>query len=130
MKISKRVKSEKGFTLIEALVAMGFFAFVSAFMAPAFILHLKTNTVSEQRNGAIAIAQQILEELRSGDPSAMPNSGTQNQTRTLDSRTYSIDTIYCATATYCTSRSRHIGIKVSYQGKVVYQLETAYAKLR
>ena len=115
---------------MEVLVSLTIFAIASALMTPAFIYHLKTNTASEDRNGAIAVAQQVLDELRTTDTLSMPESGTTTQTISNQHRNYAVSTTYCADDTYCTTSSRHITIGVAYRGKTIHTVETVYTKLK
>ena len=70
---------EKGFTLMEILVALGLFSIISATMVPAFINHLKFNMSTEIRTGALSAAQIIFDDLfcqtaRSGKSRSLQNS--------------------------------------------------------
>lgn len=121
----------QGFTLLEVMVSMCIFMVVSATMANSFMGHLKQNSSTEVRNGAVAAAQQKLDTLRLIDPPAMPSSGSTTESLASGGRSFSVKTLYCLTPTYCTSNnSRDITVRVSYRGKQVYETETVYTRLR
>ena len=122
---------QSGFSLIEVMVAMVIFGVVSASMAPVFMNHLKFNTAMEVRSGAYAAAQQVLDDLRSQDPSSMPSSGSSAATSVpAGDRIYSVVTSYCLQASYCASANiRHLKVEVSYKGNLVYSVETVFTKL-
>ncbi len=122
--------NQQGFTLVEVLVAMTLFAIVSALMAPAFLLQLKTNIAAEDRNGAIAVAQQVLDDIRTSDPSTLPSTGSTTSSITTQHRSYATTTTYCSTSSFCTARTRHIKLEIKYRGKTVYWLETVFTKLK
>lgn len=120
----------KGLSLVEILVALTVLALVLAFIVPSFTGHLQSNTSSELRSQAIALAQAKLEELRLQNPAALPSSGSVQETRSLGSRTYTVRTSFCTNAGLCASGSRHIRVEVIWNGRVVYGTETVFAQLR
>ena len=123
--------NQRGFTILELLIALGIFSIVSSAMAPAFIGYLKFNTASEIRSEASSAAQQTLDELRVFDPATMPSSGSDPVLAlTVGLRQYDVTVSYCVNATYCTAASRHIQVEVAYSGKTVYQVETVYTQLK
>ena len=67
--------NHRGFPLLEALVAMGLLAIMLVGVVPVFFSLMATNTRNEERSGAVAVAQQVMEELRQQDPATMPESG-------------------------------------------------------
>ena len=122
---------EQAFTLLEVMVSMVIFLVVSATMANGLISHLKTNTATEVRTGALNAAQLQLDEHRLSDPFAMPTSGFTTAVKTVGGRDYSIETYYCQVASFCISPStRHLRLKVNYANKQVFQTETVYTRLR
>lgn len=122
---------QEGFTLFEVLVSVALLAILMAVMAPAFLSQVRFNTLSEQRTEAMAAAQQVLDGLRRQDPSAMRTSGSDPATNIIiGSRTYRVVASYCETSSYCTSNnSRHIRIRVTRNGKELYDVQTVYTKL-
>ena len=125
------MRSGAGFTLLEVMVAMLLFLVVSATMASTFVSHLKHNTDTEVRSGAVALAQRRMDELRLQDPPTMPTSGTTAVTQSAGGRDYSVSTTYCENASLCaTANNRHLTVRVSYENSVVFQTETVYTRLR
>lgn len=122
---------EKGFTLIEVIIAMTILGVGLAAMAPLFLAHLQINNRSELRNGAVLVAQQTLDTLRLQNPITMPTSGsTTPQSVTMGGRTYKVITTYCVFTNYCNSGSRHIRVEVQFRGKTLYTVDTVYTQLR
>ena len=123
--------SQAGFTLIEILVALTIFIIASALMAPSFIAHLKYNLGAERRSGAVAAAQEYLDQLRALDPATLPSSGTAAPVLVnAGERTYSVVVKYCLTPAYCTSRSRLIRLEVSFANELMYTVETVFTQLQ
>ena len=69
--------SERGFTLLEVMVALMVFSIAAAGVMPVFLSQLKYNTGSEERSEAIAAAQYVLDEMRLEDPTLMEEEGTR-----------------------------------------------------
>ena len=128
----RRYKREKGFTLIETIVALGVFGVASAAIANGFIMQMRTNNQNTQRGESIAAAQFVLDQQRVIDPISMPASGTSApQNVTVGSHTYSVTITYCAVPAYCVSPNvRHLRVNVSYQTVLRYSVDTVYAQLR
>lgn len=122
---------QNGFTLLEVLVAMLLFLVVSSTMANTFISHLKHNTDAEVESGAIALAQQRLDELRFLDPATLPTSGATSENESVGGRNYTVETLYCETPAYCISgNNRHLVVRVNYAGAQIFRTETVYTRLR
>jgi type II secretory pathway pseudopilin PulG len=125
-----RTRGERGATLLEVLVAIGIFGVTSMCVAKAFVFHLSTNTVSEQKTAAYQAAQQRLDRVRVDDPGNLPNSGSTTETITIGTRPFSVRTSYCLKSSYCTTNTKHLEVRVSYKGRELYAVETVYAQLR
>lgn len=122
---------ERGFTLLETLVALSLFAIVSVSMLPAFIGHLKINQRSELKTGAIQAAQIVLEELRLENPETLPQLGQiENLSVPSAERIYAVEVVYCGVTTHCTTRSRQVDLTVRYQNEVLYEISTVFTRLR
>lgn len=121
---------ERGFSMIEVVMSMGLMSIVLSGMATVYIDQLHHNTHTELRTGAINAAEQRLDDLRQQDPASLPNSGSSTATIDAGKRSYSVVTTYCAPATYCSANSRYIDIKASYNGQLLYEVETVFTKLR
>jgi general secretion pathway protein I len=130
--------SARGFTLVEALVAMALLGIAAAAILPAFMVQYDANSRAEIRGGAITAAQQVLEDLRLQDPHTMPDplgSGDppdQPRQVAVGDQTYDVVARYCERAEFCPPAapgSRHITVEVSFQGRIVYVVETIYTQL-
>jgi prepilin-type N-terminal cleavage/methylation domain-containing protein len=120
----------RGFTLVEAVIALAILGITIAAVLPAFIDFLDANSLSEERSNAVAAAQQVMEELRQVDPGSLPSSGSSAvQTVTTGNHEYEVTAHYCRTPSYCSTAGRHIVLEVNYGGKTVYTIETVYTRL-
>jgi len=121
----------KGFTLIEALMAVAILGIALVGVLPSFITLLDANTLSEERSDAVAVAQLVREDLRRTEPSTLPSSGVSAvQLITVGDKEFEALTRYCVRSEYCGSASRHIVVEIAYAGTTVYQIETVYTKLQ
>jgi prepilin-type N-terminal cleavage/methylation domain-containing protein len=121
----------RGFSLIELMFALAILGVVSASMTTGFMQMARRNSEQEIRTSAIAAAQIVLDGIRVGDPSLLPADGTEEEEVTCGSRTFTIQTTYCAIQSYCTSNNiRQIRIGVIYRGKTRYQVDTVFSQLR
>jgi prepilin-type N-terminal cleavage/methylation domain-containing protein len=122
--------NSRGFTLLEALIAMAILGIVLAGLVPSFQSFMNANSLSEERSNAVAAAQQIMEGLRQVDPSTLPSSGTSAvQAVTIGSHEYEVVANYCVESSYCSSAARQIVLEVNFAGKTVYTVESVYARL-
>jgi prepilin-type N-terminal cleavage/methylation domain-containing protein len=123
--------SQRGFTLLEALIAVSLLGIVLAGVVPTFLTYLDVNTLTEERSAAIAVAQQAVEELRQADPTAMPTTGTSPvQVISVGQRDFEVVTRFCTAPAFCTSDSRHLVVEVRFGGRTVYSIETIFTALR
>lgn len=123
--------NERGFTLLESLVALAILGIALAGVMPVFQGFFDVNNATERRSNSVAAAQEVMEALRQVDPAALPTSGSSPvQTVTVGDHDYEILVRYCTRNEYCNSRSRQIELEVSYAGKTVYDVETVYTRLR
>jgi type II secretion system protein I len=122
---------QRGFTMIETLVAMTIFALVSAAMLPAFVSQLRYNHRSELKTGAIQVAQLTLERLRLENPEDMPTLGAdEEETVSSGERDYNVTITYCADMTYCGLRSRFVTVSVELNDEELYEVSTIFTRLR
>jgi type II secretory pathway pseudopilin PulG len=123
--------NEKGFSLAEAVCALGLLAIVLLGIVPTIQVLMSTNTISEQRSNAVAAAEEVMESLRQQSPSSLPSSGSSAvQTVTIGSRDYEVVAHYCTRSEYCNDDMRHIVLEVGYAGHNVYIVETVYTRLQ
>jgi prepilin-type N-terminal cleavage/methylation domain-containing protein len=123
--------SERGFSLAEALVALAIMGIAIVGVTPLFMTYLDANTLTEQRSGAVAAAQQILEGVRAQNPSSLPSSGASAaQSVMVGGRVYEVTTRYCVNASFCDTASRHVVVEVTYRGIRIFTAETVFTQLR
>lgn len=123
--------SERGFSLLEGMVALAILGVVLAGIVPAFFNFMDANTRNERRTGAIAAAQERMETVRGEDPQSMPSSGSAGPIFIdVDGLEFEVLTTYCAVPAYCNTDTRHVTIEVSFGGQKLYQTETVYTRLR
>ena len=123
--------SERGFTLLEGLLALAILGIALAGILPAFFGYMNVNTRNEVRTGAVAAAQEQMEALRFADPSALPTSGATGPSYIgIDDREYELVSRYCIRPEYCTANTRHVLVEVGFGGNVIYQTESVFTKLR
>ena len=123
--------NSRGFTLLEALVAMAILGIALAGLVPSFQSFMDANSLSEQRSNAVAAAQEVMEGLRQLDPSGLPSTGTSSvQAVTIGNHEYEVVANYCVETSYCSSAARHIVLEVSFAGKTVYTVESVFTRLQ
>ena len=123
--------NQRGFTLIESLVALAILSMVVVGVMGSFSVQIVANTASEQRMEATNAAEQVIEFLRLDDPELMPNSGTVGpQLVTLNNRGYEVYTKFCTRAEYCNATARHLLVEVFLDGRRVYDVETIFTQMR
>jgi len=121
---------DRGFSMLEVVMSLGLLSIVLAGMTNIYISHLKHNTHAALRTGAINAAQQQLDELREQNPQTFPSSGYSTSAIDAGARNYSLVTRFCSTPSFCTTNSRHILVEASYNGQLLYSVETVFTKLR
>ncbi len=125
-----------GFTLLEAMVSLLILFAIMAGLLPIF-MSWRLNTINNSiKTGAIAISQQILDELRqdnsvsSWDDSntalTVKPSGESIAVIDYGGRTYNASLTYCAEAVYCDTNTRHVTLEVSYNNDTIYTIKTVY----
>ena len=123
--------NEKGFSLVEAVCALGLLAIVLLGIVPTIQVLMQANTISEQRSNAVAAAQQVMESLRQQSPSSLPSSGSSSvQIVSVGTRDYEVVAHYCTRSEYCNDDMRQIKLEVGYAGQNVYIVETVYTRLQ
>ena len=123
--------SERGFTLLEALIAMAILGIALAGLIPTFQSFMDANSFSEERSNAVAAGQEVMEILRQADPSSLPSSGTSAaQAVTVGNHEYEVVATYCRETSYCTSATRHVVVEVSFAGDTIYTLESVFSRIQ
>lgn len=122
-------RSEKGFTLIETLVALGILALAISAAISQLANNLKNNLSSQIRYEAVQAAQSVLDDMRFQDVTTL--NTTQNSNVTVGNRTYAVTAEICKRSDLCISTDvRHIAVQVSYKSQKVYETDTVYSKLK
>lgn len=126
------MNNQKGYTLLEVLFSLSLLGLFLGGLAPAFVAQFRFNTINEWRSGAQQVAQRKMDELRQQEPGTLPTSGsTGPETITTDGRDFEVTTYWCEESTYCsTGDNRHIRVAITYQGRVLYNVETVFTALR
>ena len=122
--------TNKGFTLIEVLMALFIFSIVCASTAPAFINHSKMNSESEVKTISINLAEKILNNLRKEDVTQFPSSGSKTTNYNVSNKNLNAVIVYCQKSQYCSKASRHLIINIFYHNKLSYSVETVYTQLQ
>ncbi|HMO02070.1 MAG TPA: type II secretion system protein [Oligoflexia bacterium] len=123
--------SQKGFTLIEAIVSI-FLVIITAFgMGQAFVSMLKLNLASEVKSGAIFAAATVLDKIRKTNLESLPVSGLyQAEPVAVNGKEYLVETFICLNQELCSSPSiKQISLNIYYDGLRVHNIETVYAQL-
>jgi type II secretory pathway pseudopilin PulG len=151
MDIKLKPKQNSGFTLVEAVVGMVIFLAASTAIVPVFMTYKLATISNDNRVGAAAVAQQIMDTLRVTDiqtldtsntlltqssyPASSPLVGGQSlSSLAYKGKTYSATITYCQTASFCSDSSKHIIVNIYPNGNTtttpIFALETVYARLQ
>lgn len=123
--------NQKGFTVLEALLAIFLLGVVLTGLVPGFLTFLDTNTSSEENSDAVAAAQLVLERLRLEDPSTLPKSGSSDpEIVNVGGREFEVVNHYCTVEDFCGDASRHIRVEVTYGGETLFEIESVYTRLQ
>ncbi len=122
--------SNRGFTLIEVVIALFIFLTVCASTAPAFMNQAKFNAASETKTVAINLAEKILNHIRKEDITSYPKSGSETKEYNIGSRKLLSTISFCKKNEYCKTASRHITIDIAHNNEIVYSVETVYTQLK
>lgn len=123
--------NSKGFTVVEALLAVALLGIVLTGVLPGFLTFLDSNTFSESASDAVAAGQVMLERLRLQDPSALPTSGkTSPEVVLVGNREYEVTNTYCLVSSYCGTDSRHVRVEVNYGGDTLFVVESVFTRLQ
>jgi len=126
----KQPSRQRGFTLMETVVALAITGIALGLVTPAFILNAKSNTLSEQKSQALEATQRVIDTTRLNSPSMLPSTGSTTQDITVGGRTFTIRTNYCVTASLCSAVTRHLKFTALLRGKQLYETETVFTQLR
>ena len=122
--------NSRGTSLIETVAALAILGIALAAAVPAFMIQLETNTFAEHHSGAVAAAQQVMEDLRFQDPSTLPSAGAAPpQTIAAGSEVYTVIVRFCVQSSFCDSNSRHVRVEVFHDGQQIYSVESVFTRL-
>jgi type II secretory pathway pseudopilin PulG len=138
-----KAQRERGLTIVESMVAAVVFGITVTTLSSIFAQQKMVSLESEMKTGAVAVSQQILDELRQTNIGNLPSSGTST---TLPSgspttsianmgRTYSAVMYYCEKVTngnadYCNATTRQVRVEVKSNGRKIYEAETVFTSLQ
>ena len=123
--------NSRGFTVVEALLAVALLGIVLTGILPGLLTFLDANTFSESASDAVAAGQVMLERLRLQDPSVLPSSGTTSPEIVLvGNREYEVVNSYCLISSYCGTDSRHVRVEVNYGGDTLFVVESVFTRLQ
>ncbi|MBA2667278.1 MAG: prepilin-type N-terminal cleavage/methylation domain-containing protein [Trueperaceae bacterium] len=126
--LARRIDAQRGFTIIEAIIAVAVIGIIVVGVLPLFINYARINTESEFRTGAVTAAQQVMDRLRFEPFTGWVASGTVQSIDT-DLRTYDVTITYCtAELTLCQSGSRHVRLEVANSGRTYYTVESVFSR--
>lgn len=141
-------KAIQGVTLAEALIATIMFGVAAAVVLPLLFSYQNGSLKNELRLGAVAISQQVLDDLRRVDVTDIPSSGTfqtlsppypASPGRPLTNlsylgKTYRASVTYCQrTPSPCDSNTRQIQVQVFQAGgssEPIYTVETLFTRFQ
>ncbi len=125
---SSRILDRSGFSLVEAIVALGILAVLLGAVVPSFARNVRLNTDSELRGWAVAVAQEELDALRASG--SWPASGSQ-RTVTAGQATFTAHLTYAryCQGAVCYDGARHVSLEVRHAGQTLYIVETVFTVL-
>lgn len=123
---------EGGFSLLELVASIGILAIVMSSLLQVMLGHIRHNYENEVRSEAMLLAQKTLDEIRFQDPGLLPDSGSLDPIEhTVGHRSYNVTTFFCLEDSFCNAPTiRHITVHVEHNGRLAYQTETVYARMR
>jgi prepilin-type N-terminal cleavage/methylation domain-containing protein len=123
--------TERGFTLIESLLAIAILGIALVGMLPSMLTFADSNLRAEERSEAVAIAQEVMEALRQQPTETLLDTGDATvEIFLMGEREYEVEQHFCSIESYCSDNSRHVVVEVTYGGETVYELETVFTALR
>jgi type II secretory pathway pseudopilin PulG len=85
----KRVRSERGTTLVEAMLALGLFGVAAAAIVTLLVGQIRQQGSNVSRTSAIALAERELEDLRAVDYASITS---RSFTKTISGMNYTVGT--------------------------------------
>ena len=117
--------SRKGFTLVEALIAVAILGIILAGILPSFISYSRLNTDSEFRTSAVAVAQEVMEDLRQLRLARWPETQVV-WSRNMGGRDFEV--LIEHEPWEDSSNAREVQLQVTHDDRVLYEVETVYTQ--
>lgn len=124
---TNRTVTTAGFTLIEALVALGVLVIILSAIIPLFLSNTRMNTMSERRSRGASAVENVLDDLRA--QTINTKSGTQDISTVVGGQTYTVRVTYCRLPALCTDNSRMVTATAMLAGVSYYQAETVFSEV-
>jgi Tfp pilus assembly protein PilV len=134
---------EQGLTIMESAVAGVIFGITAITLSTIFAQQKMISVESELRTGAVALSQQIFDELRQTNIGQLPStgssvalpSGQDITTMTAMGHTYNAKMYFCENvnngqAVYCDDTTRQVRVEVKFDGREIYEAETVFTSLQ
>lgn len=121
---------QRGSSLIETLVALSILATALLFIFSALNSFSLINSRNQTRTNAAVAARTLLEELRFGDPAALPDTGSRTSAASVGQHQFTIVTQFCVNTSYCDDNTRHVVVSIQENGRQVFETETVITQLR
>lgn len=126
----KAFGNNRGFTLLEVLIATSLLGIIMAGLPAAFVSYSKYNTQMELRTQALVAAESVVDSLRVKDPGTFPTTGSLTNTVSVNGIAFDVVINYCTQVSYCDANSRHLQVVVNHgAGNEVVRFETIYSTL-
>lgn len=123
------MKTARGLTLVEVLVAIALLGILMAAILPVFTGNMMSNQVSESRTQANLAISTVFDQMRSQSIAALPQSGSQVKETVVNGQAYKVNITYCRVSTYCSATSRMITAEVKNGAKVIGNAETIFTEV-
>ncbi len=118
---------QEGLTLIETMMALAILLIILSGILPGFITYARLNTDSELRSDSVAIAQQVMEELRHSEFSQWPESEESWSPISMGGRDFVVN-IHSDWAPD-TVGAKEVRVRISYENRVLYEVKTIFTQL-
>lgn len=118
-----------GFTLVEALVALGILMIVLATVVPLFVSNTRLNTRTEERAQATSAIETVLDDLRASPVNSLPRNGTQDVVTNVGGKNLTVRVTYCLITTQCSDAARMLTAQYLSGTRVVLSAETIFTEV-
>jgi prepilin-type N-terminal cleavage/methylation domain-containing protein len=136
----KDKKVDRGFSLIETIIALTTLGICLAYAMPLFLYAKINNSKSEIRTGALIVSQRVFDDIRSQSVTGLPSDPSTpkiiNDPLIVKAigRTYQAKVTYCegivTDPTVCSLTSRKFKVEVNFNGSKIHDLEGNYTNFQ